>query len=522
MNKLYFFIFTLICILYSNVKLDKDKYVDYSILYIELSKLDDAINDNPWIIKYNNYKQYNSIYNDISALQLEINMLKKTSYDKQSLSKIHKLEEKLRILKTQEELLKNYKNDPYKELTTPQNLDSKPNITNPFLIPSGFSYIRSLKHQITIIDNNLNTLQTLIKQLDRKLNILNKLDKKSKDEIEETKDIINELTSMQKAISVYVEILKRNFDSDIQNMQQEITDEVVKLVYIIIAIAFIFILFILLKVLLKNYVILDDVDKNYILNKLINVLNLSITIFILVFAYIENATYILAVIGFVSAGLAIAMKDWFMSFFGWIIIISNGSIKPGDRIKIIKDNTTYVGDVIDVSMLKITIYEDVTYTTYIENRRAGRIVFIPNNLIFTTMIANYSHSNMKTVWDGVDITITFNSNYKKALDIVKNIAKKESNIYTNMAKTQLKKLTDKYSFHDLMLDPKAFSFLVPNGIKISVWFQTNSFTTLTQNSVISSAIIDAFNKEDDIEIAYPTTRIITESKNLGSNVEGIF
>ncbi len=39
------------------------------------------------------------------------------------------------------------------------------------------------------------------------------------------------------------------------------------------------------------------------------------------------------------------------------------------------------------------------------------------------MIANYTHSGLRTVWDGIDITITFDSNHKKAQHIAKEILK---------------------------------------------------------------------------------------------------
>ncbi len=62
----------------------------------------------------------------------------------------------------------------------------------------------------------------------------------------------------------------------------------------------------------------------------------------------------------------------------------------------------------------MTIREDITYTSYRTNRRTGRIFFIPNNYVFSEMIANYTHSGLRTVWDGIDITITFDSNHKKS------------------------------------------------------------------------------------------------------------
>lgn len=493
----------------------------YTHNYSEIEEIDRYIKDNPWILKYKNYNEYNIAYNEMIKIEAELENLKKQPKTIDTINKINILEQKYHTIKRQEELLHNYKDEPYKELITPQNISEIPKITNPFLITSGFSYIKNLRAQIAVIEENFIHLETLLEKLHRKAEIL-KNDKNKAKELQETQDAIIELESTSKILSLYVDIFKKNADNDIQKVQQEIKNEAVKLFYIIISITIISIISFIIKLFLKAYIQRGDTTKSYTINKLLNVLNISIIVFILIFAYIENVTYIVAIIGFVSAGLAIAMKDWFMSFFGYMVIVGGGSIKPGDRIRVVKDNTVYVGDVIDISMLRITLYEDVTYATYIENRRAGRIIFIPNNFIFTTMIANYSHSNMKTVWDGVDVTITFNSNYKKALSIASEIAKKYSLGYTETTKRQLNKLKINYSLRDINVEPRVFSFIVPNGIKISVWFQTNSYATLMLNSIISGDIIEAFTSQNDIEISYPTTTVISKDKSLGDGSEGIF
>ncbi len=94
-----------------------------------------------------------------------------------------------------------------------------------------------------------------------------------------------------------------------------------------------------------------------------------------------------------------------MNIMGWLVIIFSGSLHVGDRVKFLKDGKQYVGDIVDISILRMTIHEDVTLTTFDVNRRAGRIIFVPNNYIFTEMIANYSHAGLKTVWDGIDLLL---------------------------------------------------------------------------------------------------------------------
>ena len=63
------------------------------------------------------------------------------------------------------------------------------------------------------------------------------------------------------------------------------------------------------------------------------------------------------------------------------------------------------------------------------------------------------------------------------------------------------------------MEPRIFSFIEPNGIDIEAWYLTNAYATLTLRSVISTEIIDAFNAEDDITIAYPTQKLHVSMKS---------
>jgi small-conductance mechanosensitive channel len=213
------------------------------------------------------------------------------------------------------------------------------------------------------------------------------------------------------------------------------------------------------------------------------------------------------ILGFASAGIAIAMKDWFMSLMGWFVIIIGGAVHVGDRVKFVRNGMEYVGDIVDISLLRMTIQEDITLTTYMHNRRAGRIIFVPNNFIFTDMVANYSHAGLKTVWDGIDLMITFDSNVQKASSIAKEITKKYSKGYTDITRKQLNKLRSQYSVKNTNVEPRIYTFIEPYGIKISAWYHTNAYATLTLRSTISMEIIERIQAEDDIQLAFPTQSI---------------
>ena len=261
----------------------------------------------------------------------------------------------------------------------------------------------------------------------------------------------------------------------------------------------------LVKLALKKY--FSQNENYYMTNKIINFTLVFLIVMVILFSYIDNVSYLVTILGFASAGIAIALKDWFMSIFGWMVIVTSGSIQVGDRIKVSKGSVETVGDVLDISLFKITIREDITYTTYTTNRRSGRIFFIPNNYIFSELISNYTHSGLRTVWDGIDITITFDSNHKKAQKIARDILKHYSKGYTDITRKQLSKMRSKYQLRATGVEPRVFTFVEPQGIVISSWYLTNSYAALVLRSTISPEILDAFMKEDDIHIAYPTQQI---------------
>lgn len=468
-------------------------------------------NNNIWLKKYANFETYNQIYTEIQNIQKELKNLK--SIKNPDTFKISMLTHRLETLQRQKELLEEYRTNPFKELIEKPQIQNIPDITNPIAIIGGISFIKSLENQKLILKKNQSVLENALKDLDKKYSLLNSLDtlEKSKENAEaiyQTQTKRFELQSTQNILKTTIDIYSKESDEAIQKISYQIKTQIFKLIYIGLAILISIGFALILKVFVRRYI--HDNERAYTASKIINFFNISIIILILLFAYLENVTYLVAVLGFASAGLAIAMKDLFMSILGWSVIIIGGSVHVGDRIRIAKDGNVYVGDVLDISMLRITMYEDVTLTTYMESRRAGRIVFVPNNYIFTTMFSNYTHGGMKTVWDGIDFTITFDSNYKKALEIASDAATKYSRGYTEITRKQLNKMRDKYSLRNNSVEPKTFSMIENNGIKISVWYQTNAYATLTLRSTISTEIIENILKEPDIFISYTTTKLIKD------------
>lgn len=456
-----------------------------------IAQIDASLLNNSWANKYANYTLYMDLEKQLNEANEE---LKKSVNEAQILE----LKGKISSLQAQADMLGEYAKTPFGELMDAPKIAATPEVKNPLALFGAFSYLKSLR---SLRANYTSSLEELIKAneaLELKVALLSEIEGESLEKAKnELSDFKIALQTAQTAFDIYI----KRIDEAIAQINLKITEQIKQALRILGTIAFVFAFGLALKFAIRHY--LKNNQKFYTINKFINITGFIIIVFVLLFAYIENVDYLITILGFASAGLAIAMKDMFMSLLGWSVIIAGGSFHVGDRVRVRFQNSDVVGDIIDISLLRITLYEDITLTTYKQNRRSGRIIFIPNNYIFTETIANYTHSGMKTVWDGIDVMITFESNHKKAVYIIKNIVRQYSKGYTDVAKIQMNKLRDQYSIKNTNVEPRIFTFFEPYGINISVWYETNSYATLALRSTISAEIIDAIKNEADIKIAYP-------------------
>lgn len=464
---------------------------------------------------YSNYSTLKVLQKEYEAIQKSINSLKLkkrlTEADQVLLGNLMLESETLR---GKLELLSEYEKDPFKKFLEPPKIEEVPTVGNPFAIIGAISYREKIISDQEEYLSRYKTLESVIEKLYTKEKLIEEMyalsgkEEKYQKRLDEIKEEIKTFASLLDIFKTTQNVYSKKVDEITLSLKQQITDESKKTVYIGGLILFFLFMLFFAKYVVKRY--MSDIDRYYTVNKALNLTFIVFVIFTLLFAYIQNVSYLVTILGFASAGIAIAMKDWFMSVMGWFVIVIGGAIHVGDRVRFVRGNTEYVGDIVDISLLRMTMHEDVTLTTTLTNRRAGRIIFIPNNFIFTDMISNYAHAGLKTVWDGIDFVVTFDSNFKKAASISKEIAKKYSKGYTDITRKQLNKMRSQYHMKNTNVEPRIFTLIEPYGMKISVWYLTNSYATLTLRSTISAEIITRLHEEEDIHLAFPTQSIYVD------------
>jgi small-conductance mechanosensitive channel len=250
--------------------------------------------------------------------------------------------------------------------------------------------------------------------------------------------------------------------------------------------------------------------KEFLWRKAATYCSVSVLVLLLAFVWLRGFHSLSTFIGLLSAGLAIALKDPITNVAGWLFILIRKPFETGDRVQI----GNYAGDVIDVDIFQFTLMESGTAGVS-KDMRTGRLIKISNSSVFTEPQINFTKGWFEYIWNPIEVRITFESNWKKAMTILKEIVTAESEDTSNKAKETMNKASDKYMVIDTVLEPLVLAAIADNGVAMTAVYLCDPRSRRLSSSRVSEQILARFSGEDDIAFAYNTQRSfsnITEGK----------
>jgi small-conductance mechanosensitive channel len=209
-------------------------------------------------------------------------------------------------------------------------------------------------------------------------------------------------------------------------------------------------------------------------------------------------------IGFLTAGLAIALADVLKNLAGWAFIVLRRPFRLGDRVEIAGN----MGDVVDVRAFRFTLLEIASRVD--AEQSTGRLLHIPNGLLFTEPLANFT-TGFAYLWHEVPVLITFESNWEAAeqiiLDVVREHAPDMSDARVRQA---LRETASEYQIRFTHLTPTVYLTVRDSGVLLTgrVLVPVRELRAVEQD--IWKGILRAFAGRPDIELAYPTVRTYFE------------
>ena len=249
----------------------------------------------------------------------------------------------------------------------------------------------------------------------------------------------------------------------------------------------------------------EDIKERYFYTNAIRYTYSIILIILLIAIWFTEFRSIGTFLGLVGAALTIALRDPIVNLAGWFFILARQPFKIGDRVQIGDQR----GDIIDIRLFQFTINEIGNWVE--ADQSTGRIIHIPNAKVFTESQANYSQG-FSHIWNEINITITFESDWKLAKKLLGDILEVQTADMTDSAREDLKEVSKKYMILLGKLTPIVYTTIKDSGVCLYLRYLVDPKKRRTSENLIWEDILNVFDQHDNISFAYPTQRIMVDGR----------
>ncbi|GAB1481785.1 mechanosensitive ion channel [Treponema sp.] len=248
---------------------------------------------------------------------------------------------------------------------------------------------------------------------------------------------------------------------------------------------------------------LGDVKKRYVAQKTASYILAALVVIVLINVWFRGFTGFQTYLGLLSAGIAISLKDPLTNLAAWFFILARKPFKVGDRIEIGGNK----GDVIDVRVFQFLMLEVGNRIN--AEQSTGRILYVPNSHIFTQVSANYT-TGFPFIWNEIAVLITFESDWRQAKVLLMQAAQTYFAPIRAEAERTVNNASKLYLIAYRELNPAVYTSVKDSGVQLTLRFLCETRQKRKSEEILWEAILDAFDKEEHIDLAYPTLRYIND------------
>lgn len=219
------------------------------------------------------------------------------------------------------------------------------------------------------------------------------------------------------------------------------------------------------------------------------------------------------VLGLISAGLAIALRDPVVNLFAWLFIITRRPFELGDRVQV----GTVKGDVVDMRIFDFSVMEVGEWTE--ADVRTGRVVRVPNGELFRTAVAVYQQGWYAEIWHEFYVTVTFESNWRAAKQLLLEVLSQEiGDISPEINREMSERASNYLILADDNTGPQVLVRGRDSGVEFTLRYLCQTGTRRRTETRLWERIFAEFDAREDIVLAYPTQRVVgaTEPSNAGA------
>ncbi|WP_415383300.1 mechanosensitive ion channel family protein [Halosimplex sp. TS25] len=122
-------------------------------------------------------------------------------------------------------------------------------------------------------------------------------------------------------------------------------------------------------------------------------------------------------LGVVGFAVTFALQQPLFSLIGWVYIMVNRPYQVGDRVAIEESK----GDVVEVNFLVTTLWE-INGELVSSNQPSGRIITLPNSVVLSSHVKNFSQEEFPYVWNEVAVEVAYETDLDFARETMIRVA----------------------------------------------------------------------------------------------------
>ncbi|HEY3817999.1 MAG TPA: mechanosensitive ion channel family protein [Polyangiaceae bacterium] len=245
--------------------------------------------------------------------------------------------------------------------------------------------------------------------------------------------------------------------------------------------------------------IVSDTSLRFQVNKALGYALGVIAFTVMLKIWIHGVTGLATYLGLLSAGLAIALQDPVANFAAWLFIIVRRPFGVGDRIQIGQQT----GDVVDIRPFRFVMMEVGNWVK--ADQSTGRVIHVPNALIFKNPIANYDEA-FGYIWNELEVTVSMESDWKAAKAELLRIVTEHAEHLTADVAERIRLAADSLHIRFGKLTPVVWTTVVDNGVRLTARYLCRPRERRGSSSEIWESVLEAFAGMPRVDFAYPTTR----------------
>ena len=360
-----------------------------------------TIEKNVWLKTYQNYKNYNIIINNITILEHKLKNPENTTKMQEELNR------RLAIYKSKLEL---YESNQNFNTILKQYKYELPSITlRDFILQTSLKDIERILQKYKTLKDDFYLAKSTIKNRYKMILEQNEDLKK----VKSAKEDLDYFTEYTENINKIEKNLLESKD-DLLKKYEEYKDEI--FIKHLFTLGMIILFYIIYKVLASLVFFFThnkenhEEQKHY--KKLLSLLFVLLVIVFIAIRYIDDIMYIITFLSVIAAALTLATREIILNIAGAVYIFFTSIVKVGDRVMVQFETKHTIGDIVDISLIKMKLNEIEDYTNIKEVKNVGRTIYVPNSYIFTKVFYNYSLKKNGIITDLIEFEFDVNNNFE--------------------------------------------------------------------------------------------------------------